>query len=150
MAVELTLPNLQLKVYNVYRKRAQVLDMNELASLASEHPCLIGGDFNAHHPTLNSTRTDAAGRHIHYTLEGHPTVALLNTGVPTHIRGGRLDLTFTSTVLATDADWRLHPTLTSDHYAIITTLQVNRPTIPLPPPKWNLKKSKLGPVPKSH
>ena len=88
LAVELILPTTRLTIYNIYRKVHQTLDLIEIASLASERPCLIGGDFNAHHPILHSTRTEAAGQHLDYILEAFPTIALLNSGVPTHTRGG--------------------------------------------------------------
>ena len=144
LAVELILPTTRLTIYNIYRKVHQTLDLVDIASLASERPCLIGGDFNAHHPILHSTRTEAAGRHLDQILDAFPTVALLNTGVPTHTRGGRLDLTISSIALAAEADWRLHPTLTSDHFAIVVTLQLDRPVVPLPPPRWKLEKADWG------
>lgn len=141
MAVELTLPNLHLTVYNIYRKSDQVLDASELLAMVCNQPCLVGGDFNAHHPVLNSTKTDPAGTHLNQLLEDLPAVSLLNTGEPTHIRGGRLDLTFTSDALAARANWVVHPTLTSDHFAILTSLMVDGPPIPLPLPRWDLKRA---------
>ncbi|XP_076044815.1 uncharacterized protein LOC143027414 [Oratosquilla oratoria] len=52
--------------------------------------------------------------------------------------GGRLDLTLASNDLAAGATWRVHPTLTSDHFATLTTLPVAPPAPPLPPPRWNI------------
>ena len=142
MALRLKLPAMDLVVYNIYRKRDQLLDMGQLLRFATNHPCLIAGDFNAHHPLLHSlSATNAAGIHLARLLEDINTVKLLNDGQPTHVRGGRLDLTIVTAALATGATWTLHQTLTSDHFATITDLHVDAPDIPLPPPKWNTKKA---------
>ncbi|XP_076042053.1 uncharacterized protein LOC143025957 [Oratosquilla oratoria] len=37
--------------------------------------------------------------------------------------------------------WRVHPTLTSDHYAVITTLRAALPLPPLQPPRWDLRRA---------
>ncbi|XP_076030419.1 uncharacterized protein LOC143018719 [Oratosquilla oratoria] len=55
-----------------------------------------------------------------------------------HRGGGRLDLTLASSDLSAGATWQLHPTLTSDHFATLTTLPVAPPAHPLPPPRWNI------------
>ena len=142
MAVELKLPNLQLTVYNVYRKETQELYLTDVLALASVRPYLVGGDFNAHHPVLNSVRrTNAAGLHVNGTLQDIPLVSLLNTGEATHINGGRLDLTFSSNVIAALAEWSIHPTLVSDHFATVTVLDLDQPAVPLPPPRWNVQKA---------
>ncbi|XP_050714974.1 uncharacterized protein LOC126997803 [Eriocheir sinensis] len=103
---------------------------------------LVAGDFNAHHPILQSvSRPNPAGRHLAAVLEDLPEVVLLNNGEDTHVRGGRLDLTLVSRALATGSSWRVHPTLTSDHYALSTTLRVRLPPLPLPHPRWDVKKA---------
>lgn len=60
----------------------------------------------------------------------------------THVHGGTLDLTIVSTDLfCPNIQWSLHPTLTSDHFAINITLNHVAPGYPiLPPPRWNIKK----------
>ncbi|XP_076059544.1 uncharacterized protein LOC143036181 [Oratosquilla oratoria] len=55
-----------------------------------------------------------------------------------HPGGGRLDLTLASSDLAAGATWQVHPTLTSDHFATLTTLPVAPPAPSLPPPRWNI------------
>ncbi|XP_076041976.1 uncharacterized protein LOC143025848 [Oratosquilla oratoria] len=58
--------------------------------------------------------------------------------LPTPGGGGRLDLTLASSDLAAGATWQVHPTLTSDHFATLTTLPVAPPAPSLPPPRWNI------------
>ena len=145
IAVQLKLPTQEISVYNIYRKEDQTLDLGELLPHAANHLCIVAGDFNAHHHLLCSlSNTNDAGNHIAQLLEDLPTVKLLNNGEPTHDRGGRLDLTFTSEVLAHGANWTTHSTLTSDHFAIQIEIQTTLLTIPLPPPKWNLRKANWG------
>ena len=145
MAVQLKLHTIEMDIYNIYRKERQTLDMGELLSHATRQPCLVVGDLNAHHPILRSpSNTNAAGIHLAQLLEDLPLIKLLNDGQPTHNRGGRLDLTFTTDALASEAEWSLHPTLTSDHFAIQIELQLDRPETPLPPPKWNIQKADWG------
>ncbi|KAG0726314.1 hypothetical protein GWK47_036866 [Chionoecetes opilio] len=142
MAVQLELPALPLTVHNVYSSWRRQLEADELLSLATHISVLVGGDFNAHHPMLQSVSpTNRAGRHLAAVLEEVPEIVLLNTGEPTHVRGGRLDLTLISSDLAPAASWQVHPTLTSDHYAVATTLQVTRPLTQLPTPRWNIQRA---------
>ena len=143
LAVRLTLLNNTLDIYNIYRKitRDQTgeLQLTQLFAHASNTPTLICGDFNAHHHMLSScSPTNDAGIHIDYTLEQFQNIALMNNGEPTHIRGGRLDLTFVSTFLRPNSSWKIHPTLMSDHYATCASLNMPQlPPIPPPPPTWN-------------
>ncbi|KAK3880111.1 hypothetical protein Pcinc_015379 [Petrolisthes cinctipes] len=85
--------------------------------------------------------TNETGRHLAVLLEDIPHVSLLNTGEATHTRGGRLDLTLVSSDLAADAIWEVHPTLTSDHFATLTSLPVAPPVPPRPPPRWNIRRA---------
>ncbi|KAK3895196.1 hypothetical protein Pcinc_001056 [Petrolisthes cinctipes] len=85
--------------------------------------------------------TNETGRHLAVLLEDIPHVRLLNTGEATHTRGGRLDLTLVSSDLAADAIWEVHPTLTSDHFATLTSLPVAPPVPPRPPPRWNIRRA---------
>ncbi|KAG0721585.1 hypothetical protein GWK47_046198 [Chionoecetes opilio] len=110
MAVQLELPGLPLTVYNIYSSWRRQLEADELLSLATHSSVLVGGDFNAHHPMLQSVSpTNRAGRHLAAVLEEVPEI--------------------------------VHPTLTSDHYAVATTLQVTRPLPQLPPPRWNIQRA---------
>ena len=129
MAITITLLNINMNIYNIYRKRNREypgeLQLGQLFALAGNHPTLICGDFNAHHPILSSpSPTNEAGEHLCYILEEIPEIALLNNGQPTHMRGGRLDLTFLSTNLRPHATWQVHPTLMSDHFATNTKIEL--------------------------
>lgn len=148
VAVQLQLPRLEVAIYNIYSGPGRQLEAGEVLSLATHVNILVAGDFNAHHPILQSvSRPNPAGRHLAAVLEDLPEVVLLNNGEATHVRGGRLDLTLVSRALATGSSWRVHPTLTSDHYALSTTLRVGLPPLLLPQPRWDVKKSGLGQVP---
>ncbi|XP_076041806.1 uncharacterized protein LOC143025691 [Oratosquilla oratoria] len=140
LALELQVGGIPLLVYNIYRSQRYHLEAGELFSLAAHTSLLVAGDLNAHHPMLQSpSPTNETGRHLAVLLEDIPHIRLLNTGEATHTRGGgRLDLTLASSDLAAGATWQVHPTLTGDHFATLTTLPVAPPVPPLPPPRWNI------------
>ena len=139
LAVKLQLLNHNFTIYNLYKPHNGLLKSGELFTQASIEPLYIGGDFNAHHSILSSpSPTNPDGEHLANLLEDITDITLLNNGEPTHSRGGRLDLSFINTNLRNMAAWQVHPTLTSDHFATKTTL--NMPKIPPPPPppaRWN-------------
>ena len=142
VAVKIKLPTTELCLYNIYRKAPRVLQAERLFAHLSTQQGIAAGDFNAHHPLLNSTAgTNATGSHLAHLLEDFPTVTLLNNGEPTHTRGGRLDLSFTSEAIGINTTWRLHPNLTSDHFAVLMDVDLATPTMPLPEPRWNLKEA---------
>ncbi|KAG7162995.1 RNA-directed DNA polymerase from mobile element jockey-like 46, partial [Homarus americanus] len=128
-AVRIHLANDSLVVYKIYKPPPKRLE--------------AGGDFNAHHPTINSTtRMNQDGHHLVELLTDVPEITLINTGEPTHILGGTLDLTFISTELVPVAQWEMDDELTSDHFATTITLRVELlPPPPRPPPRWNTKKA---------
>lgn len=141
-AVILHLPNHALNVYNIYRSHNSTLDLSELFTLAAREPVLLGGDFNSHHPFLSSPRpSNAAGRHLLEMLTDPGGLHLINdVSVPTHIMNGRLDLSLVSTHFHSTSKWSLHPTLTSDHFAICIFIEVAAlPPPRLPPPAFNMR-----------
>ncbi|KAG0727539.1 hypothetical protein GWK47_034479 [Chionoecetes opilio] len=145
LALKLHVGGLSLPVYNLYRSQRHQLEAGELLTMASHTSLLVAGDLNAHHPILQSlghmqeifstrcvaarplSATNPTGRHLAVLLEEVPYIRLLNTGEPTHVREGRLDLTLVSGDLAAGTSWQVHPTLTSDHYATLTTVTVAPP-----------------------
>ena len=143
MAVTLTLRNTPLNVYNIYNPTRGHLHMEELLAQAALTPTYIGGDFNCHHPILDSpSASNTDGRHLARMLSEAPDVRLLNNGEATHLQGGVLDLSLISAPLAPVAEWSLHPTLTSDHFAVRCLLDVATLPAPLPPPpRFNTKKA---------
>ncbi|XP_068208325.1 uncharacterized protein [Palaemon carinicauda] len=125
MAVTLTLLNQKVDIYNIYRKINREdtgeLQLTQLFVHTERAPTLICGDFNAHHPILSSpSMTNPSGEHIAFTLEEFEGVTLLSTEQPTHLRGGRLDLTFATTAIRHLTKERVHSTLISDHFATVT------------------------------
>jgi len=141
-AVTIRLPALRLKVYNIYRSANTALDLRELFALASAESLLLAGDFNSHHPFLQSPGpSNAAGIHLFEAMEDSGGVSLLNdVTLPTHIGHGRLDLSFVSDHLLPFSSWALHPTLTSDHFGVL--LHLCTATLPPPqplPPRYNLR-----------
>ena len=142
-AVKLYLADTTLVCYNVYKRHAGVLDISELMSEAANSKVFIGGDFNAHHHRLESPGPcNRTGIHIIQTLDEMPRVRLLNNGEPTYRDGGRLNLSFITEELCEGSTWEVHPTLTSDHFAVQTSLTLSKMPPPPPPPKrWNHSKA---------
>ena len=144
LAVEIKLQQETFSIYNIYKRpQSGKLDMGEVCSLASQEQMIIGGDFNAHHPCLFSNKTNESGTHIATILESYPEIGLLNTGVSTHNRGGRLDLTMATATLMPRLEWQVEQTvILSDHFGIITTIrEVKHAEIAPHCPKWNTKKA---------
>ena len=141
--ITLTLDNTTLDVYNIHNRTQGSLNIEDLLAHATVTPTFIGGDFNCHHTLLktgDTTNTD--GRHLARTLNEAPGVKLLNDGEVTHLQGGVLDLSLISATLAPLANWSLHPTLTSDHFAIRCSVDVaTLPAPPPPPPRFLTKKA---------
>ncbi|ROT64139.1 pol-like protein [Penaeus vannamei] len=115
MGVTVSLKNTTLQIYNIYRPPKATATLNQQIlqnwSLSNK------------------------------ILQDFPHSSLLNRHIPTHLRGGVLDLSFVSTDLLPIASWALHPYLTSDHYA--STITLNIPPIQKPPtvPHWHFKKA---------
>ncbi|XP_064104982.1 uncharacterized protein LOC135214537 [Macrobrachium nipponense] len=136
LSIQIRLENTSLVIHNIYKGHDKILEGENLFSAASRENTFFAGDFNAHHPCLRSQQhTNAAGRHIHLLLEEFPEVALLNdTNEATHLRGGRLDLSFVSQNLKEECAWKVHPILTSDHFATETSIKITKIPPPPPPP----------------
>ena len=143
LAVQITLQDAKLDIYNIYRKLTQgntgELELTQLFAHTSSTNTIIAGDFNAHHSILSSpSPSNDAGEHISHLLDNFNDVSIMNNGQATHIRGGRLDLTFISTPLRHSSRWSVHPTLMSDHFATTTDIEIPLlPPIPPLPPRWN-------------
>jgi ribonuclease HI len=87
---------------------------------------ILAGDFNAHHEYWGSHHEDGRGILIKQIFDDY-NISLLNTGEATKIkcpgeRKSAIDLTFCSTNLCTDFQWKvLEENLGSDHYLISIT-----------------------------
>ena len=81
-------------------------------------------------------------RAIIQTLDEMPGVRLLHNGEPTHRDGGRLDVSFITEEPCGGSTWEVLPTLTSDSFAVQTSLTLSKMPPPPPPPKrWNHSKA---------
>ena len=137
--VELQILNFHLDKFpftlaNVYSRDWTSGITDQLSSILDiEHKdCVITGDFNAHNPAWGSARTDRQGEVIWDWAETKNQV-LLNDGSPTRVGQGLtcIDLTFTSPKFAALADWGVMlDTWGSDHFPIITSIQIGKPTEP--------------------
>ncbi|ROT62229.1 pol [Penaeus vannamei] len=149
MGVTVSLKNTTLQIYNIKRppKATATLKFDHIFAAVSNSPSILCGDFNAHSPTWNCPSSPSANRscrtglYLNKMLQDFPHSSLLNRHIPTHLRGGVLDLSFVSTDLLPIASLALHPYLTSDHYA--STITLNIPPIQKPPtvPHWHFKKA---------
>ena len=143
LAVTITLQDTKLDIYNIYRKLAQgntgELDLTQLFAHTSNTNTIINGDFNAHHNILSSPNpNNEAGEHIAQMLDDFPNTSILNNGQSTHVKGGRLDLSFITTQIRPLTEWNVHPTIMSDHFATKIKIETPQlPPIPPPPPRWN-------------
>ena len=91
LALKIQVGGRPLLVYNIYRSQRHELEAGELLTLASHVSLLVAGDFNAHHPMLQSpSPANETGRHLAVLLEDVPHIRLLNTGEAIHTRGGGL------------------------------------------------------------
>ena len=141
LGVTLTLRHETIQIYNIYHHQEAPLEVSELLALCATTGVFIGGDFNAHHNILGSDRQNRSGQHLAEVMDTVPEATLLNTGEPTHIHGGILDLSYSSPHLSHGAKWDIHDSLASDHFAI--TVTINSPKLASPEfvPRWNTRKA---------
>ncbi|MPC31678.1 hypothetical protein E2C01_024974 [Portunus trituberculatus] len=111
LAVSVQLRETHLQIYNIYSSPdCATLDASEVLSLCATSPTFLGGDFNAHHEAIGSTKPrNQNGHHIAKVMTNVPEAALLNTGEATHMAGGVLDLFFTSKITSQNATWNIIP-----------------------------------------
>lgn len=143
LGVTITTKNNIIRIYNIYKNPNTDFIARERLSTAQYDTVIIAGDFNAHHPRLNPSlgKTNPTGTHLTDLLDQTPEISLMTEPQATHIKGGTLDLTLVSTDLYPNAHWNIHPTLTSDHFAIEITIKDAAPNHTTPPlPKWSLKR----------
>ncbi|KAK8389688.1 hypothetical protein O3P69_008993 [Scylla paramamosain] len=106
-------------VYNAYCRHRSNLNLFPLLENNDGRPVLLRGDFNAHHPLLEarSGGVNQRGRHITQLLEDFPAAVLHGEPHPTHITGGRLNLTIMMNGDGQDVQVTPVPDLLSDHWA---------------------------------
>lgn len=124
----------QITICNLYIPEHFNLKTEDLDQILDQirPPYIIAGDFNAHHPIWGSLNISRRGNIIEQFVLRNPNVTLLNDGHPTHITlaNGNLsaiDLTFSSSCIATKLNWEVHDDLNfSDHFPIKTSLNISQ------------------------
>lgn len=111
-------------------------------------PCVIGGDFNAHHALWGSSKNDHFGLQLLEAIEVSGYI-ILNSGSATRMgipgqNKSVVDITFCSPDLVSKLHWSVSPdTLGSDHLPILVTCDIVlncEQDIPVKY-KWNFKKA---------
>ena len=122
--------------------------------------CIMGGDFNAHHPAWGSVTSSSRGNQI-YDIINSVGLCILNSGSATHLgRPNRpstaIDISLCSPNLMWSSSWSTtEDPHGSDHFPIIITIQnsnqriinsplpsnTNNPTNPSSLPQFNLNKA---------
>ena len=148
LVVDVFLKHGPLRLYNLYRNpnptRHAVLDPVTLLASASQTTSVIAGDFNAHHHLWGTPTTRppcTTGRKLADALLDS-TMIVLNDGSPTHHNLGRIDLTITTPDIAPRSHWQVLDSISSDHFAITTTISVDKLNFQIPTsPIFNYKKA---------
>jgi ribonuclease HI len=131
--VKVRLDRLETVVVNVYASPSHSLDLGPLEQAISGlgGNCVVTGDFNAHHVTWHSPRSDARGRHLDSMIQ-NLGFSVLNDDTPTYIRYNpkavsHLDVTAVSPSLLLSSLWWVHSDrLDSDHFPTLTKLTNRR------------------------
>ncbi len=134
------LPHRKLTIINIYRHATVSLETETISATLNQPNTIAVGDLNAHHTLWGSTSNDIHGRQLATAILESNSVCL-NTGDSTHIRGGRLDLTIASPEVASVSEWVVDETTLSDHYAIITSLQITKSICTPAPQGWKYSKA---------
>lgn len=108
-------------------------------------PCVVMGDFNAHHRTWGSSLSNSYGRDLLEIFDRH-NLCVLNDGSQTRRtkpteNNSAVDLTVVSPSLASSVTWQTQPsTHGSDHFPIIIKFSNFRISeIPRAPPRMKYK-----------
>lgn len=92
-------------------------------------PCIIAGDFNAHHSAFGCMSTSRRGDSL-YDLINELDFCVLNTGHPTTVsypnrNPSAIDISFVSPVLAPLCEWRVHDDpMGSYHYPTFINVHI--------------------------
>lgn len=128
VAVKIYHPFLKfISICNIYIDHRIPLTTNHLNSLYVQlpKPCIIVGDFNAHHILWGSLSSNPRGLIIEKFLLDHIDIGLLNDGSPTHFNLTHKDffhndLSLSSVSMLPLFQWHIHEDIYfSDHFPII-------------------------------
>ena len=123
-------------------------EWNSLLSTTKKYKyVLIGGDFNAHHPSWGSNKICKTGENLIETLVDY-NLNIINDGTHTYhyhrpdshnastnstpqLQSSAIDLTIVSTNLQDKTSWSVRPDkMNSDHHPIECTIYLNHEKIP--------------------
>ena len=135
-AIEATIHNSQIEIYNIYLPPASSCPGYSLTEEAIsgvlgelDGDVLVVGDMNAHHETWHSSTSCDQGQQRGVTLNNfinNSNLICLNTPHPTRLptngNPSSPDVSLLSAHLAADATWKTHINLNSDHLPITIDL----------------------------
>lgn len=129
LSIEINLGQQKLIICNIYNPPGHKIDENVYNQIAARSNQILLGDFNAHHPVFGGKLLDPAGRILDNIINNN-NLCILNDKSGTYLtHSGKttsIDLTITSNNLAIKCNWSvMDNTMGSDHYPIITTVNVN-------------------------
>lgn len=104
-------------ILNLYREQGTPEVLGHLERWTVPRDCLIGGDFNATHPTWQAGRGHGNGRMIAEWVERNDLTILNPPNVPTNPYGNTIDLAISNIPLA-EATVEEHLATSSDHEAL--------------------------------
>ena len=113
--------NRPISVLNMYIPGRESLVKAEISGILDQipKPCIVMGDFNAHHTVWGNQHTYQRGRLLEETFT-EKQLNILNDGSPTHESGTAIDLTAVSPTIAGDMIWEvLESPRSSDHHPIL-------------------------------
>ena len=106
--------------------------INKLKNIINDlpKPCLVSGDFNAHHIAFGCHSTNSRGRSL-FDIFDENDLCILNSGMPTTLQrpnsnSSAIDVTGVSPVLAPLCEWSVgDDTLGSYHYPTFTKINLS-------------------------
>ena len=120
-------------ICNLYIPPSYSPNENELQNLYNQlpKPCMMLGDFNAHHQRWGCQSGTNRRGIIVEKLISQNSLNVLNTGTPTHpgrINDSIIDLTITTPDIASRFEWSTGPSLlSSDHFPIFISTYLPSP-----------------------
>lgn len=156
IAIETNIPR-KMSVCSIYLSPNQAINEKELDNIINSlpKPCMISGDFNAHHSLWGSPKEDCRGKTIEKIMKENELITL-NDGSPTFIHTGAqnsstcIDLTFCSAEIADKLNWEvLDDQHGSDHFPIVIglsthTTRTRTPRWKIHEANWNLFEVKIN------
>lgn len=139
-------------IFSIYRTAQCDMSCEEYVNFLTRLPTsyIICGDFNAHHITFGSARTNNAGNILLKAIDITESI-FLNDGSPTRMANpnqgaSAVDITLCSQELAQRTQWRvLDDSYTSDHLPILITITYTGDNISTiyPTQRWKIDKTKV-------